>query len=190
MLDQPDTPALSAQTVSSILQAAEFAARRHRDQRRKDPEQTPYINHPLALAQLLWCQAQIFDPVVIVAALLHDTVEDTETTLSEIEQLFGPLVRQTVAEVTDDKSLPKAVRKQQQIDHAAAISDRGKLVKLADKIANIRDLATSPPPDWSRDRQLAYFDWAKQVVDQLRGTHLPLEQLFDHWYERGRQQMK
>ncbi|MFE4107404.1 HD domain-containing protein [Almyronema epifaneia] len=175
--------------MSLILQAAEFAAYKHRSQRRKDPAQTPYINHPLALAKLLWCEAQICDPVVVIAALLHDTVEDTDTTLDEIEQVFGAGVRQIVAEVTDNKSLPKSERKQQQIDHAAALSDRAKLIKLADKIANIRDIAIAPPSTWSRERQLAYLNWAKQVVDQIRGTHPPLEALFDKWYQQGQRQL-
>ncbi|NJO09287.1 MAG: bifunctional (p)ppGpp synthetase/guanosine-3',5'-bis(diphosphate) 3'-pyrophosphohydrolase [Leptolyngbyaceae cyanobacterium SL_1_1] len=171
-----------------ILQAASFAAQKHRHQRRKDAEQTPYINHPLAVAQML-SEVALPDAVMIAAALLHDTVEDTDTALEEIEQSFGTDVRQVVAEVTDDKSLPKAVRKQRQIEHAGCVSDRAKLIKLADKIANIRDVVLNPPAHWSSDRKLAYLDWAKQVIDQIRGIHPDLETRFDHWYEQGKQSL-
>ncbi len=167
----------------SIVAALQFAASKHRNQRRKDAALTPYINHPISLLHLLHNEANVTDPVVLAGALLHDTVEDTETTLAEIEALFGSAVAAVVAQVTDDKSQPQAVRKQQQIDHAATLCDRAKLVKLADKTCNLRDLAQSPPANWSRDRLLTYCQWSKQVVDQLRGIHPPLENLFDAAYE-------
>ena len=122
-----------------FLKALSFAASKHRNQRRKDAVKTPYINHPIAVADILLSEAGVADEVVLMAALLHDTVEDTDTTLDELEQHFGRVVRDVVAEVTDDKSLPKAVRKQQQIEHAADLSDRARLVKLADKISNVRE---------------------------------------------------
>ena len=165
------------------MRAAAFAADRHRDQRRKGADASPYINHPLALASLL-SQCGVCDPIVLVAALLHDTVEDTATALAEIEQTFGRDVAQIVAEVTDDKSLPKADRKRLQIEHAPHLSDRAKLVKLADKVCNLRDMDRSPPVGWSVERRREYFDWAKQVVDQMRGTHAGLEQLFDEAYAK------
>ena len=174
-------------TDKNLLEALDFAARKHRNQRRKDAEQTPYINHPIAVAHILLNEAGISDDVVLIAALLHDTVEDTETTFEEIEQLFGKSVREIVAEVTDDKSLPKSVRKQQQIDHAAGLSDRARLVKLADKTANLRDIAISPPDEWSTARIDDYVEWGKAVVDQIRGTHPKLESLFDQAYVRGKQ---
>ena len=118
--------------VSLILRAAEFAAARHRDQRRKDIEATPYVNHCIAVATILSVEGGIDDPVVIAAALLHDTIEDTQTTRQELETKFGPEVAAIVAEVTDDKTLEKSVRKAKQIEHAAHLSVPAKLVKLAD----------------------------------------------------------
>uniref|UniRef100_A0A8C5JNB4 Guanosine-3',5'-bis(diphosphate) 3'-pyrophosphohydrolase MESH1 n=3 Tax=Passerellidae TaxID=1729112 RepID=A0A8C5JNB4_JUNHY len=131
--------------AARLLEAVDFAARKHKDQRRKDPEGTPYINHPIAVARILAHEAGVTDMVVLQAALLHDTVEDTDTTFSEIEERFGAEVRRVVEEVTDDKSLPKMERKRLQIERAAACSRRAKLVKLADKLHNLRDLNRCTP---------------------------------------------
>lgn len=131
--------------MNKILAAIAFAADKHRNQRRKDAAASPYINHPIALANVLVNEAGIDDERVLIAAILHDTVEDTETTAQELVRHFGQEIADIVLEVTDDKSLLKAERKQQQIDHAPTISRRAKLVKLADKICNLRDLANSPP---------------------------------------------
>ncbi|PLY04964.1 MAG: phosphohydrolase [Desulfuromonas sp.] len=163
--------------TAKILRATLFAAEKHSSQRRKDGV-SPYINHPLELANLLANDAGIVNTDVICAALLHDTIEDTETTAAELEALFGAQVTAIVLEVTDDKSLPKLVRKQQQIEAAPDLSHAAKLVKLADKICNLRDLLTAPPRDWSVVRKLEYFDWAAAVVAGLRGTHPVLEALF------------
>lgn len=168
--------------LDEVIAALHFAARKHRQQRRKDPDRTPYINHPIELLNILANEAKIDDAVVLVSALLHDTVEDTETTLAELAELFGEEVAQVVDQLTDDKSLPKAKRKQLQVEHVAHVSDRAKLVKLADKIANVRDIAIAPPPDWSLERRREYCDWGKRVVDQIRGTHQVLETLFDNAY--------
>lgn len=173
-----------------ILEALTFAAERHRNQRRKDSEASPYINHPIALANLLCNTGQITDPVVIAAALLHDTVEDTATSLEELHTRFGADIAHVVNEVTDDKSLPGSMRKQLQIEHASHISDRAKLVKLADKISNLRDLVNTPPTNWSLERRLAYCQWSKQVIDQLRGVHPQLEALFDDIYEQAMTQLE
>jgi len=175
---------LDTDDLRRLLAALAFAAARHKDQRRKDVDASPYINHPIALANILCNEGQVTDIEVICAALLHDTVEDTNTSADELQALFGREVRDIVMEVTDDKSLPKAERKRLQVMHAAAISERAKLVKLADKISNLRDVADCPPPDWSLERRQAYFDWGRQVVDQLRGVHPPLEALFDAVYAR------
>lgn len=169
--------------TGQIIQALAFAAHKHRDQRRKDHAASPYINHPVALADVLANEAGITDPVTICAALLHDTIEDTETTADELREAFGPEVLAVVLEVTDDKTLAKADRKRLQVEHAAGKSDRAKLVKLADKICNLRDITHSPPADWSDQRKREYFDWAKEVVDQLRGVNPKLEALFDTAYE-------
>jgi GTP diphosphokinase / guanosine-3',5'-bis(diphosphate) 3'-diphosphatase len=168
--------------LSIVIRAAAFAAHKHRDQRRKDANATPYINHPLALARILIAEGDVTDAATIAAALLHDTIEDTETSPAELDREFGAEIRSIVEEVTDDKALPKADRKRLQVEHAAHISHKAKLVKLADKIANLRDVATSPPDRWDLPRRQDYFDWAKAVVDELRGAHPALEAAFDAAY--------
>jgi GTP diphosphokinase / guanosine-3',5'-bis(diphosphate) 3'-diphosphatase len=173
-------PCDSQPQIALILRAAQFAAERHRDQRRKGSAAAPYINYPLALASLL-ANCGVDDPAVLAAALLHDTIEDTETMPEEIAGAFGSDVAAIVAEVTDDKSLPKAERKRLQIEHAGRLSDRAKLVKIADKVCNLHDLNHSPP-DWPLERKREYFDWAKAIVDQLRGTHARLEAIFADEY--------
>lgn len=165
-----------------LLNALSFAAHKHKDQRRKDVEASPYINHPISLANILCNEAHITDVQVICGALLHDTIEDTDTTPEELERLFGEEIKNIVMDVTDDTTLPPAQRKQLQIDHAAHISDKAKLVKLADKISNLRDVANAPPAGWSLERRRLYFDWAKAVIDNLRGAHKALEALFDEAY--------
>jgi GTP diphosphokinase / guanosine-3',5'-bis(diphosphate) 3'-diphosphatase len=177
-------PPTAADPLSRVLSAATFAAERHRDQRRKGKHASPYINHPLALASLLAERGER-DPTLLMAALLHDTVEDTATSFEDIERAFGAEVADIVREVTDDKTLPKAERKRLQIEHAAHLSRRAKLVKLADKICNLRDMVHSPPTDWSLERRREYFDWARAVVEPMRGVHPELEALFDREY-RGK----
>ena len=162
-----------------VLRAASFAAHKHRAQRRKDVDASPYINHPLALASVLTSEGQITNAATLCAALLHDTVEDTETTFEELESEFGAEIASIVREVTDDKTLDKPERKKQQIEHAAHASPKAKLVKLADKICNVRDVASSPPAHWPLQRRQDYFDWAGKVIDQLRGVHPGLEAKFD-----------
>uniref|UniRef100_A0A8D0EQ21 Guanosine-3',5'-bis(diphosphate) 3'-pyrophosphohydrolase MESH1 n=2 Tax=Strix TaxID=36304 RepID=A0A8D0EQ21_STROC len=131
--------------AAALLEAADFAAGKHKGQRRKDPEGTPFINHPIGVARILAHEAGVTDIVVLQAALLHDTVEDTDTTFSEIEERFGEEVRHVVEEVTDDKALPKMERKRLQIERAPGSSPRAKLVKLADKLYNLRDLNRCTP---------------------------------------------
>ena len=167
-----------------LLKALAFAAHKHRDQRRKDRAASPYINHPIALANVLAKEGRISDIDVLCAALLHDTVEDTATSFQELRRGFGRKIEGIVAEVTDDKTLSKARRKSLQVQHARHISAEAKLVKLADKICNIRDVARRPPATWDRARQREYFDWAKRVVDRMRGIHPRLEAAFDAAYAR------
>jgi guanosine-3',5'-bis(diphosphate) 3'-pyrophosphohydrolase len=170
--------------LALIMRAAAFAADKHRDLRRKDVDASPYINHPIAVANTLAAEAGVDDKVVLAAALLHDTIEDTDTTESELKAAFGAEVTGVVVEVTDNKALPKAERKRLQVEHAPHLSHRAKLVKLADKISNLRDISTSPPADWSLERKREYFDWSKSVVDGMRGTHARLEALFDQEHQR------
>ncbi len=160
-----------------LLDAAHFAAERHRDQRRKGSDAAPYINHPLKVASIL-ARHGVDDTELLAAALLHDTVEDTETSIEEIETRFGARVAGIVAEVTDDKSLPKAERKRLQVEHAPHKSDDARRLKIADKICNLRDIVASPP-DWPDERKRDYFDWAEQVVAGLRGIDPALDASFD-----------
>jgi guanosine-3',5'-bis(diphosphate) 3'-pyrophosphohydrolase len=170
--------------IQLLLRATTFAAEKHKNQSRKNAGGTPYINHPVAVAELLAREGGVDDVTVLVAAVLHDTIEDTQTSLEELKNLFGPEVAGVVAEVTDDKLRPKAERKRLQIEHAAELSARAKLVKLADKICNVRDVAEDPPKDWPLARRQEYFDWAKSVIDRLRGVNKPLESKFDQLYAR------
>ena len=170
--------------LALLFRALAFAAHKHRDQRRKDAEASPYINHPIALAEVLAGEGGITDVEVLAAALLHDTIEDTKTTHDEIEIVFGHEIANIVAECSDDKTLDKLARKQAQVDKAAHVSTRAKLVKLADKIANVSDIDGAPPAGWSLERKREYFDWAKRVVDRMRGVHPKLEARFDAEYAK------
>jgi guanosine-3',5'-bis(diphosphate) 3'-pyrophosphohydrolase len=167
-----------------LLKAIAFAAEKHRHQRRKDPEASPYINHPIDLANVLVQEGRVIDTTVLIAAILHDTLEDTETTPDELAIAFGGEVRDIVIEVTDNKKLKKRKRKELQIKHGPHLTRRARLVKLADKICNLRDVAANPPTRWPLRRQIEYFDWAKSVIDGMRGTHVRLEALFDEVYAR------
>jgi len=164
--------------ITLLLKALHFAAEKHRHQRRKGAEASPYINHPIAVAHTLSVVGGVTDLSILAAAVLHDTVEDTETTQEELAQQFGEDTASIVAEVTDDKSLPKAERKRRQIAHAPQLSNAAKLVKLADKLCNVTDIVERPPewPQWRKDE---YVRWAGEVVEGLRGTNEALEIRFD-----------
>lgn len=163
---------------SLIVLAANFAAERHRHQRRKDEHASPYINHPLHVAHLLSEVGGINDAQIIVAALLHDTIEDTDTTPTQIADLFGERVRDLVMEVSDNTQLVSLERKRLQIDRAPLLSHGAVLIKLADKTSNIRDIIQSPPRGWSIDRRQRYVDWAQAVVDRCQPANAALESLF------------
>lgn len=169
--------------IELLLKAAQFAAEKHKNQRRKDAHATPYINHPLNLAYILSNEAGITDPTTLVAAILHDTIEDTETSEAEIQHHFGSEIAGIVREVTDNKSLSKIDRKRLQIKNGPKKSYKAKLVKFADKIANLRDIATHPPQDWSLARQQEYFEWAMEVINAMGETHTTLERLFKEAYK-------
>lgn len=165
--------------LAKFTHAASFAARKHRDQKRKGNDASPYINHPLEVVDLLANVGKVEDYDVLIAAVLHDTIEDTETTDQEIRQLFGDEVCKMVIELTDDKSLPKAERKQKQVEHAPYLSHGAKQVKICDKISNIRDVLENPPAGWSDERRLEYVEWGERVVAGLRGANPALEEHFD-----------
>ena len=168
--------------LNLLVKAMSFAANKHKHQRRKGKEASPYNNHPIGLVEVLVDIGNVTDINAICAALLHDTVEDTRTTREELTETFGPEISRIVMEVTDDKSLSKAERKQAQIDHARHLSNEARAVKLADKICNLGDVAKSPP-NWSLSRRQQYFDWAKKVIDGLRGEWSELEAEFDRCYQ-------
>ena len=170
--------------LQPFIRAVAFAAEKHRHQRRKDAQSSPYINHPIELADILVSEGGVTDLDVLMAAVLHDTVEDTETTRAELAAHFGERIAGIVMEVTDDKTLPKDTRKRLQVEHAPQLSREARLVKLADKICNLRDILASPPSGWPAQRKRDYFDWAKAVVDGLRGVNERLEIRFDAVYHR------
>jgi (p)ppGpp synthase/HD superfamily hydrolase len=169
-----------------ILKAAHFAAMKHRDQRRKDHASSPYINHPIAVALILAETGNVEDPEVIAAALLHDTIEDTDTSPAELEAAFGPRVRKLVEEVTDDTSLQRVERKRRQIEHASELSFGAALVKLGDKISNVTDITNAPPAGWDLNRRREYLDWAEAVISKCPKVNQDLENRFVHALEEGR----
>jgi guanosine-3',5'-bis(diphosphate) 3'-pyrophosphohydrolase len=163
----------------SLLTALRFAAQTHSRQRRKDSAASPYINHPIAVAECLARVGGVTDLTMLQAAILHDTIEDTQTTPQELAEQFGQEVRLLVQEVTDDKSLPKEERKRLQVEHAPQLSAAAKQIKMADKICNLGDISPTEPVDWPLHRKREYLEWAKKVVAGCRGCSRQLEQHFD-----------
>jgi (p)ppGpp synthase/HD superfamily hydrolase len=164
--------------IVQLARAYDFAARKHISQRRKGEAAEPYINHLTEVGALV-AEATDGDVNVVTAAILHDTVEDTDTSLPELEEAFGPAVAALVAEVTDDKSLPKQTRKDLQVEHAARASRGAQIIKLADRVSNLRSLAASPPAGWPAERIADYVTWAGRVVSGCRGADDGLTARFD-----------
>jgi len=175
-----------SENTGRLLEAIRFSAEKHRNQRRKDNAKSPYINHPIEVTQLLWDVGGVRDVDVLLAAILHDTVEDTDTRPDEIRDRFGEDVLGFVMEVTDDKSLPKGERKRLQIVNAPHKSHGAKLIKLADKSCNVRNLVSMPPAGWSLERRQEYLLWTEKVVAGLRGTNLALEKYYDQELSSGK----
>ncbi len=172
--------------LRKLIEAASYAARQHTGQTRKGERSEPYINHPLQVANLIADIGRVEDIDILIAAILHDTIEDTATTPEDITRMFGERVTGFVLEVTDDKSLPKAERKRLQIEHSPHLSHEAKHIKLADKISNITDITNSPPSDWDTQRRLEYIVWAENVVAGLRGVNEPLEKHFDETIRKAK----
>jgi guanosine-3',5'-bis(diphosphate) 3'-pyrophosphohydrolase len=181
--------AFSENDFTLFLKALRFAAQKHKNQRRKGSQKPPYINHPIEVAEMLWRIGGVHDRSTLIAALLHDTVEDTGTTPEEIRELFGEEVTGYVLEVTDDKSLPKEERKRLQVVNAAHKSPHAKEIKLADKISNVSEIANDPPSDWPFERRKEYLDWTERVVAGLRGQNPPLEARYDEALAEARQML-
>jgi len=177
-------------TPVALLEALSFAADRHRNQRRKDVEASPYINHPIAVATVLAVDGRVTDPVLLVGAILHDTLEDTETSVAELENRFGPEVARLVEEVTDDERLPAPERKRLQVERAPHATIAAKQLKVADKICNVRDVTGAPPARWSRERRRAYLEWTAQVVAGCRGVNPALERVYDEALAQGRRRLE
>lgn len=169
-----------------ISRAADFAARCHAGQRRKGATREPYLNHLAEVAQLLASVTDGADAALVAAGWLHDTIEDTDVSREQLAELFGDDVAVLVVEVSDDKTLPKAERKRLQIAHAPHLSARARMIKLADKISNLRSLLVSPPDDWERERLVDYLDWAEQVAAGCQGVNVALETLFRKTAARSR----
>jgi GTP diphosphokinase / guanosine-3',5'-bis(diphosphate) 3'-diphosphatase len=165
--------------LAAILEAAIFAACKHQGHDRKDEHASPYITHPLSVAREIYATGKVDHQPILVAAILHDTLEDTKTTQDELRQHFGEDVLSIVLELTDDKSLVKERRKQLQVIHAPMLSYAARIIKLADKLVNCRDILHSPPTDWTLVRRQEYIQWAVDVLAQVRGTNAPLEAAFD-----------
>lgn len=166
-------------TIGLVIQAAHFAADKHRDQRRKGVRNTPYINHPLEVAERLNRIGGIEEATVLVAAILHDTIEDTETTRAELARLFGNEIAALVAELTDETGLTWQERKRMEIEHAQHLSHRAKMIKLVDKTCNVADTVTNPPGEWTLSRRRDYLEFARLVADGCRGINAALDAEFD-----------
>jgi len=162
-----------------VARASDFAARRHINQRRKGVAGEPYLNHLVEVAALLAEATHGDDAALLAAGLLHDTLEDTPTKYEELESLFGADIAALVAEVTDDKSLPKAERKRRQVVNTPTKSVRARLIKLADKTSNLRALVSTPPADWDMARIAEYIEWAEKVAAGCRGLNETLERVLD-----------
>jgi guanosine-3',5'-bis(diphosphate) 3'-pyrophosphohydrolase len=162
-----------------VAQAACFAAERHTGQTRKGARGAAYLNHLAEVAALVTMQTGGEDAPLVAAAWLHDTVEDTATTRNDLVQLFGEDIASLVMEATDDKSLPKAERKRLQEVTAPHKTPRAKILKIADKLSNVRDVLADPPSDWDRQRRREYVAWSVRVVAGLRGHAPELEAEFD-----------
>lgn len=175
--------------MKQLSKAIVFAAQCHAGQYRKDGK-TPYINHPLEVMNLVVSNIEEPEMDVLIAAMLHDVVEDTNVTIPEIRHMFGPRVAKFVAELTDDKLLTKEERKRTQLAGVDSLSPEGKLLRLCDKICNVYDILYAPPGDWDMIRRMDYLHWSKAVVDKIRGTHRVLEQRFDELYAAGLKLLK
>ena len=173
-----------------ILKALRFSAEKHNDQRRKDAKASPYINHLIGVAETLWSIGGVRDVNLLTAAILHDTIEDTNTTPEELKTEFGEEILSLVLEVTDDKSLPKQTRKQLQIEHANHKSEKAKMLKIADKLSNIQDIVKSPPSNWTLERKREYLLWTEKVMAGLRGVNPNLESQYDALLAEGKRSLR
>lgn len=179
-----------SRALLDVIRALDFAAGKHRDQRRKGSAAEPYINHLTEVARLVAEATDGKDAISVIGALLHDTIEDTKTTREKLKREFGSEVAALVVELTDDKRLPWRERKRLQVETSHSKSPRAKLIKIADKTSNLRSIIASPPLDWDARRQRDYFEWAGRVVAGCRGVNAKLETRFDEVYRAGLDTLK
>lgn len=172
--------------LKMIFKSLDFAANKHRYQLRKGADSAPYINHPIKVAQLLIEVGEVYDIDIIIAAILHDTIEDTKTTKEELYKEFSEKITDYVLEMTDDKTQEKIQRKLLQIQNAPHKSPGAKLIKICDKISNITDVVHNPPSWWELQRRKDYLDWAQKVVNALGEVNLNLNDLFNERLKEGR----
>jgi guanosine-3',5'-bis(diphosphate) 3'-pyrophosphohydrolase len=179
---------MTSQEIQEICSGIDFAAEKHRFQTRKNKEKTPYISHPIGVAYNLMRVGEVREISIIIGALLHDTIEDTQTTFEEIESKFGKHVAGLVREVTDDKSLATEARKRFQVINASQKSKGAAQIKLADKLFNLNDLYNNPPPDWTQTRIDRYYEWAQSVIDRLPPAndklHAAVEEIINQYWEK------
>lgn len=183
--DQPARPLEPLPALPLVMRAAQFAADRHKAQRRRGAAREPYINHLLEVATLLAASTEGRDPDLVIAGLLHDLIEDQGAGADDIARQFGVGVAALVLEVTSDKSLSEDERNRAHILHAAHKSPRARMLRIADLTSNLRALRQSPPADWSIERQREYFRWAHEVVARSRGLSPQLDAAFDEAYNAG-----
>jgi (p)ppGpp synthase/HD superfamily hydrolase len=186
----PNSSESPARMVQRILASERFAAEKHAGQKRKGLAAEPYINHLIEVAELIAASSDVLDVNLVMAGFLHDTIEDTGVTATELERRFGPDVAALVVEATDDKSLPQEIRKALQVKHAPLKSPRAQILKLADKISNLRSILASPPADWSRERRRRYCEWAKEVVSGFTSPNGVLQAEFDKVYAQLKEATK
>lgn len=178
---------------TKILKAASYAAERHKSQKRKGATASPYINQPLKVAEILSVNGESENTELLLAALLHDVLEDTVHSANEMIEVknyiktnYGEKVLSIVEEVTDDKALPKQTRKQLQIEHSPHLSPNAKKLKLADKITNLTDILNDPPAVWPQERKYEYFLWAEKVIKGLKGVNVELEEMAERLINKGK----
>ncbi len=179
---------LNNSDVEKILKGVEFAADKHRLQTRKNKEKTPYIAHPIGVAENLMKTGNVRDASMIIGALLHDTLEDTQTTFSEIEKAFGKDVANYVKELSCDKGLTHSEKNRRQVIEASHKSAGAAQIKLADKLANLSELTHNPPSSWTQERVDQYYEWAQSVIDRLPAANPALKKavddLVDQYWEK------
>ncbi len=175
-------------SMSTVLRAAAFAADKHRTQKRKGKMERPYVGHCIEVARIIAEIGEVDDADILAAALLHDTIEDQEIKPEEIRKEFGSVTEEMVLEVTDDKSLDRQERRRLQVVNAPHKSPGAKLIKLADKISNVREIGVDPPTHWDRERRLEYYAWGTEVVNALGAVNPQMEELFRTTVETARQQ--